>query len=197
MKTILKKALFILATVLTAPFWLIVHLSAKIGKDYQFFLSFGQLLSLAPGLTGVFFRRAYYAKTLENCADDCFIEFGTWFSHRNASLGSNVYIGARCIIGMAQIGDNSLIGSNVDILSGKNQHNFSLSDQTINTQGGNFEQIRIGSDCWIGNGSILMADVADKTVVGAGSVVVKPIPGNSIAVGNPAKVIRARRNEPS
>jgi serine acetyltransferase len=36
-----------------------------------------------------------------------------------------------------------------------------------------------------------MADIGDNCVIGAGSVVTRPVPHNSVAVGNPARVIRA------
>lgn len=50
----------------------------------------------------------------------------------------------------------------------------------------------IGSDCVIGVRSIIMPGVSigNQSVIGGGSIVVKDIPSNSIAVGNPAKVIK-------
>ena len=52
--------------------------------------------------------------------------------------------------------------------------------------------VTIGEDCWIGGGAILCpgVTVGDRCIIGAGSVVTKDIPSDSIAVGNPAKVIR-------
>ncbi len=52
--------------------------------------------------------------------------------------------------------------------------------------------VTIGEDCWIGGGAILCPGVTigDRCIIGAGSVVTKDIPSDSIAVGNPAKVIR-------
>ena len=49
-----------------------------------------------------------------------------------------------------------------------------------------------GEDCWIGGGAILCPGVkiGHRCIIGAGSVVTKDIPDNSVAVGNPAKVIR-------
>lgn len=54
------------------------------------------------------------------------------------------------------------------------------------------EKITIGRNVQIGMRTIIMPGVTigDNAVIGAGSVVVKDIPGNAIAVGNPAKVIR-------
>ena len=52
--------------------------------------------------------------------------------------------------------------------------------------------VTIGEDCWIGGGATLCPGVTigDRCIIGAGSVVTKDIPSDSIAVGNPAKVIR-------
>ncbi len=56
--------------------------------------------------------------------------------------------------------------------------------------------ITIGSGCWLGGGVIVLPGVSigDGCVIGAGSVVTKDIPANSLAVGNPCRVIR-RINE--
>ena len=52
--------------------------------------------------------------------------------------------------------------------------------------------IKIGRNCWLGAGVIVLPGVSigDNTVVGAGSVVTKDLPPNVIAVGTPAKVLR-------
>lgn len=52
--------------------------------------------------------------------------------------------------------------------------------------------VRIGRNCWIGAGALIMpgVTVGDNTVIGAGSVVTKDLPVNVLAVGNPCRVLR-------
>ena len=53
-------------------------------------------------------------------------------------------------------------------------------------------QLTIGEDCWLGGGVTVCPGVTigDRCIIGAGSVVVKDIPSDSMAVGNPCRVIR-------
>ena len=52
--------------------------------------------------------------------------------------------------------------------------------------------VRIGKNCWLGAGVIVVPGVTigDNVVIGAGSIVTKDIPSNVIAVGNPCRVLR-------
>jgi maltose O-acetyltransferase len=52
--------------------------------------------------------------------------------------------------------------------------------------------IAVGDDCWLGGGVIVCPGVAigDRSVIGAGAVVTRDIPADSVAVGHPARVIR-------
>lgn len=52
--------------------------------------------------------------------------------------------------------------------------------------------VTIEDNCWIGAGTTICPGVAigENSVIGAGSVVIHDIPANSIAVGNPCRVIR-------
>ena len=161
------------------------------GKSDDLFVSCGQFLSPFPGVIGIFLRRGYYWMTLDSFSRDCSVGFSTWFSHPQCKVGSRVYIGARCIIGLCDIGDDVLIGSNVDILSGRHQHHFKDDSRLIHEQGRTFTKVSIGRNAWIGNGAVIMADVGNGSVIGAGSVVVNQIPHGVIAAGNPAVVKRS------
>lgn len=183
--------------ILTTPFWAVARLQAATTGKEDWFASGSELLSLIPGRMGVYLRRGYYRMCLDTCSKDVHIGFGTTIAHPQVSIGRGVYIGNRCTIGKAAIGDNVTIGSNVDILSGRRQHHFDSLERPIQEQGGTFLQIRIGGNSWIGNSSVVMAEIGDNCVIGAGSVVVKPIPARSVAVGNPARVIRSREPDTS
>lgn len=52
--------------------------------------------------------------------------------------------------------------------------------------------VRIGSNCWIGAGAVIVPGVTigDNVVIGAGSIVTKDIPSGVLAVGNPCRVLR-------
>lgn len=53
--------------------------------------------------------------------------------------------------------------------------------------------ITIGDNVWLGGGAIVLPGVTigDNSVIGAGAVVTKDVPANSVAVGNPARVVRS------
>lgn len=158
----------------------------------QAFRASSQLLSRIPGLGGDYLRAAFYAATLEGFGRDVQVEFGTIFSTPAARVGDHVYIGANCVIGSVDIGDDVLLGSGVHLLSGQAQHGIEDLDRPIRLQAGRLSRVRVGSDSWIGNAAIVMAEVGRQCVVGAGSVVTREVPDRSIAAGNPARVLRSR-----
>ncbi|MGH2570615.1 MAG: acyltransferase [bacterium] len=151
-----------------------------------------QAISLLPGVAGEYVRREFHRLALEACSDDCCLSFGVVFSKRGARVGRRVYVGGGCTIGLATLEDDALLASNVDVLSGAGQHRFDDGDVPIREQGGAFARVTVVADSWIGNRAVVMADVGRGSVVGAGSVVTKPLPERSIAVGTPARVVGTR-----
>lgn len=139
-----------------------------------------------PGLPGVYLRGALYSFLLDRCAESVYIGYGSFFAHREAVVEPRVYVGAYCVLGQCHIGEGTHLASGVQVLSGKHQH--VRDDGKIGE--GDFRRIRIGQNCWIGAGAIVMADVGDGTTIGAGSVVTKPVPANAVYAGNPARDIR-------
>lgn len=121
--------------------------------------------------------------------------------------GNNIYFGNNCEVNMnctflddnkIIIGDNALIAPNVQIYTAF--HPTNARDRFGQPkEDGSFEfcktrtaPIIIGNNCWIGGGAILLPGVTigDNVVIGAGSVVTKDIPSNTIACGNPCRVVR-------
>jgi virginiamycin A acetyltransferase len=192
MKRLMREIALTLATILTCPCWLLAICQQRLTGGEGCFAGCSELLSLVPGSPGVYLRRGFYRMTLEACATDCHIGFGTTFAHPQALVGRGVYVGNRCTLGTVTLADHATVGSNVDILSGRRQHAFTRLDAPIQEQGGAFERVHIGRNSWIGNSAVIMADVGDDCVIGAGSVVVKPIAPRSVAAGNPASVKRSR-----
>lgn len=118
----------------------------------------------------------------------------------NIHLGNNIEINMNCVFldcNKITIGDNSGIGPNVQIYAVT--HPVNPAERLSQSEGDDFPfwqtysaPVTIGSNVWIGGGSIILPGVSigDNTTIGAGSVVSKSIPANCLAVGNPCKVIK-------
>jgi acetyltransferase-like isoleucine patch superfamily enzyme len=104
-----------------------------------------------------------------------------------------VYVGPCCHIGLACIEDDVLIASGVHIPSGAQTHGTARLDIPIRDQAGEAKMVRIGAGSWIGSAAVVMADVGQQSIVGAGAVVARPIPDYSFAAGVPARVLYDRR----
>ena len=110
-------------------------------------------------------------------------------------IGASAYLGTGTTMhghrGL-EIGDHALIAQNVTLTP--YSHIFDNPDANIISQGGHMKKVVIGRDSYIGMGVCVMysGDVGAGSIIGAGSVVVKPIPEYSVAVGCPAKVIKKR-----
>ncbi len=177
--------------IIALPLFILFRLLAVMCKRDAIWQSCTQLLSLAPGKVGSYLRVAFSRLTMNVCAPDIVIGFGTLFSHCDTDINSGAYIGPQCNIGTCRIGRNTLLGSGVHILSGKNQHGFANPNVSIKDQPGVFEKISIGDNCWIGNGAIVMATIGNNCIIAAGSVVVNDVPDNTLVAGNPAKQIKS------
>jgi len=111
------------------------------------------------------------------------------------TIGKRVYIGTGCCLhghSGLEIGDDSLLAQNITITP--YSHKFADPQKIIYAQGGHQRKVTIGRDCYLGmNVSVLWsADIGEGAVIGAGSVVVQPIPPYAVAVGVPARVVKKR-----
>lgn len=196
MRNLVKRSTKNAFLVLVFPLYAAYFLLCFFGTPDSTFQSFSQALSLIPGKIGTYFRAAFYRLACTDTSDEILVGFLTVFSHRDTSIHKGVYIGPQCNIGKCTIGENTLLGSGVHILSGNQQHNFSDPHIPIQDQGGKYTKVKIGEDCWIGNSAVLMADVSDKSIVAAGSVLTRPIAElGAIWGGNPAVKINSRAKE--
>jgi hypothetical protein len=81
-------------------------------------------------------------------------------------------------------------------MNGGSQHGIERLDLPVREQPGTWPRVTIGRDSWIGDRAVVLADVGRHCVIGAGSVVTRPLPDYAIAVGVPAKVVRFRNGQP-
>ena len=124
--------------------------------------------------------------------------------------GNNIYFGNHCEVNMnctfldsgrITIGDHALIAPNVQIYTA--YHPCNAQDRFGEPkEDGSFEfcktlaaSVTIGNHVWIGGGVVILPGVTigDNVVIGAGSVVTKDIPSNTIAYGNPCRVIKENK----
>ena len=126
----------------------------------------------------------------------------------HSECGKHIFIGDKVIINMnctfldnnyITIGNNVLIAPNVQLYTAT--HPVSASERFVEDWDENSGElffrtralpITIGNDVWIGGGVIVLPGVTigDNCVIGAGSVVTRSIPSNSLAVGNPCQVVK-------
>ena len=195
MREFLKSVAFAAATVGVIPFFVSYAIRSRMfGRDRALEGS-TQMLALLPGMVGDYFRRAFLSRILVRCDRTASIHFGTIFSQTGARLEANVYVGPRCHIGLAHLERDVLLAAGVHVPSGGATHGTADSRRPIRDQPGALAMVRVGEGTWIGSAAIILADVGKHCVIGAGSVVTKPLPDYVVAAGVPARVIKSRRPE--
>lgn len=108
---------------------------------------------------------------------------------KNIIVGKNVFINACCKFqdqGGITIGDDCLFGHNVTIATLNHELNPDKRASIIPNP------VKIGKKVWIGSDSTILpgVEIGDGAIIAAGSVVIKSVPKNTIAAGNPAKIVR-------
>ena len=108
------------------------------------------------------------------------VHFGNFiYANYNLTLVDDTHI---------YVGDHTMFGPNVTIATAGHPICPELREKGLQFN----MPVRIGRNCWLGAGVIVMPGVTigDNVVIGAGSVVTKDIPSNVVAVGNPCRVLR-------
>ncbi|HVE49996.1 MAG TPA: sugar O-acetyltransferase [Casimicrobiaceae bacterium] len=107
-------------------------------------------------------------------------------------IGDDVYFNFNAVVldcAPITIGDRVLVGPNVQLLAATHP-----LDATTRRTGRELAfPVTIGSDAWLGAGVIVCpnVEIGERSVIGAGSVVVRDVPSDVFAAGNPCRVIRA------
>lgn len=125
--------------------------------------------------------------------EDCYIEPPLYsnFGGHHVHFGKGIYANYNLTLvddTHIYVGDYTMIGPNVTIATAGHPILPELREKGYQYN----VPVRIGRNCWIGAGAILLpgVTVGNNTVIGAGSVVTKDIPANVVAVGNPCRVLR-------
>lgn len=106
----------------------------------------------------------------------------------NIYCEERVYFNINCIVldvAKVSIGKHTLVGPGVHIYTAT--HPLNAQERKFTESG---KPVRIGNNCWIGGGAIILpgVEIGDNCVIAAGAVVNRNIPSNSLAAGNPARV---------
>ena len=138
-------------------------------------------------------RQALLRELLAEVGEGCWIEppfHANWGGH-HVHFGRMVY--ANYGLTMVDdthiyVGDCTMFGPNVVVATAGHPILPELREQQYQYN----IPVRIGRNCWIGAGAIILPGitVGDNVVVGAGSVVTRDLPDSVVAVGNPCRVLR-------
>ena len=138
-------------------------------------------------------RQQILKQVFAEVGEGCYIEspyFANWGGH-HVHIGKGVYANAGLKLvddTHIYIGDHTMLGPNVVLATAGHPIEPSLREKQLQYN----LPVRIGRNCWLGAGVIVMPGVTigDNSVIGAGSVVTRDIPANVVAVGNPCRVLR-------
>lgn len=138
-------------------------------------------------------RAALIKEMFAEAGEGCYIEppFHANWGGKHVRLGNYVYANFNLTLvddGNIDIGDNVMFAPNVTVITATHPVLPSLREKGLQFN----VDVKICSNVWIGAGAIIMPGitVGENSVVGAGSVVTKDVPPNTVVVGNPARVLR-------
>lgn len=138
-------------------------------------------------------RAALIKEMFAEAGEGCYIEppFHANWGGKHVRLGNYVYANFNLTLvddGNIDIGDNVMFAPNVTVITATHPVLPALREKGLQFN----VDVKICSNVWIGAGAIIMPGitVGENSVVGAGSVVTKDVPPNTVVVGNPARVLR-------
>ena len=138
-------------------------------------------------------KNALLKEMFAEIGEDCYIETplrANW-GGRHVHFGKNIYTNFNLTLvddTHIPVGDYCQIGPNVVLATAGHPILPELREKGYQYNA----PVRIGRNCWLGAGVVVVPGVTigDNVVVGAGSVVTRDLPDNVIAVGNPCKILR-------
>lgn len=138
-------------------------------------------------------RAALIKEMFAEAGEGCYIEppFHANWGGKHVRLGNYVYANFNLTLvddGNIDIGDNVMFAPNVTVITATHPVLPALREKGLQFN----VDVKICNNVWIGAGAIIMPGitVGENSVVGAGSVVTKDVPPNTVVVGNPARVLR-------
>jgi acetyltransferase-like isoleucine patch superfamily enzyme len=141
-------------------------------------------------------RQIAIRELLGKAGDNCVVEQPLFCTYGyNTEVGDNFFLNVNCKLmdsGKITIGNNVFIAPNVCIIT--EEHAMDVRQRLAGLE--YTHPVNIGDNVWICAGAIILPGVtiSENSVIGAGSVVTKDVPPNSLAVGNPCKIIRTLIN---
>lgn len=142
--------------------------------------------------------RRLFRKDAEHTCEDLNVEQGAYFgSGKDFTVGSHVGLGKnfKSLNRIVTIDDYLMMGEDVLFLGGG--HNFDRTDIPMGAQGGKGKTpLHIAGDVWIGARAIILPGcrrIGHGSIIGAGAVVTKDVPDWAVIGGNPAKVLKYRK----
>lgn len=192
MRKLIKLPITTLFYALVLPLGITARVAWRSLGVYEPFEFFAHIVALAPGRLGNWMRGCYYHQTLAESHLNNNYNFGVIITKPDARIGRGVGIGKYSSVGLVSIGEGVVIAGYVSVLSGRYQHNLTDPTRPIYDRSDTFSRVSIGPHSYIGEHSTVMADVGERTIVGAGAVVVKPLTDYVVAVGNPARKVKER-----
>jgi len=137
--------------------------------------------------------RALFSELIGKQVDDSFLLIPPFYTTGGVDItvGRNVFVNQNCTfydLGGLAIGDNVMIGPNVSIITSGHPTEPSQRRACVIAK-----PIVIERNVWIAAGATIIGGVTvgENSVVAAGSVVTRDVPPNTLAGGNPARVIRS------
>ena len=138
-------------------------------------------------------REVLLREMLAELGENCYVEpplhanYGGKFVH----FGKNIYANYNLTLvddTHIYVGDYTMFGPNVTVSTAGHPILPELREQAYQYN----MPVRIGRNCWIGAGVIIVPGITigDNVVIGAGSIVTKDLPSNVVAVGNPCRILR-------